>query len=63
MIVYDNSTAGSWGHINLDDIHTGCDALGVKGLHFNILGQANQPLQNTSTLPPAQLYALDHIHP
>jgi len=63
MIVYDNSTAGSWVHINLDDIRTGCDAREDKGLHFNILGQANQPLQNTSTLSPAQLYALDAIRP
>lgn len=63
MIVYDNSTAGSWGHINLDDIRTGCDSLGDKGLNFNVLGQANQPLQNTSTLPVAQLNALDPIRP
>ncbi|KAN0112407.1 glycoside hydrolase family 32 protein [Hyaloscypha variabilis] len=63
IIAYDNSTATSWGHINLDDIRTGCDALGDGGLTFNVLGQANQPIQNTSTLSPSQLYAADSVRP
>ncbi|EPE34246.1 Arabinanase/levansucrase/invertase [Glarea lozoyensis ATCC 20868] len=62
--VVDNSTATSWGHINLDDIRTGCDALiGEKGNHFNVLGQANQPIRSQSTLKPDQLFASDPIRP
>lgn len=41
MIVVDSSNATSWGHMNLDDIRTGCDALADGGLHFNVLGQSN----------------------
>lgn len=63
MLVYDNSTAGSWGHINLDDVRTGCDALGDGGLTFNVLGQDNQPSQNASSLSAPELYALDSIRP
>ena len=63
ILVYDNSTATSWGHINLDDIRTGCDALSDGGLTFNVLGQANQPLQNTTSLSTTQLYASDSIRP
>jgi sucrose-6-phosphate hydrolase SacC (GH32 family) len=63
IIVYDNSTATSWGHINLDDIRTGCDALADGGLTFNVLGQANQPSQSASSLSPSQLYGLDPIRP
>ncbi|KFZ25263.1 hypothetical protein V502_00255 [Pseudogymnoascus sp. VKM F-4520 (FW-2644)] len=62
MLVYDNSTAG-FGHINLDDIRTGCDALGDGGLTFNVLGQANQPDKSTSTLSTAQIYAVDSVRP
>jgi sucrose-6-phosphate hydrolase SacC (GH32 family) len=63
MIVYDNSTAESWGHINLDDVRTGCDALGDGGLTFNVLGQVNQPLQSATSLSTTQLYASDPIRP
>jgi sucrose-6-phosphate hydrolase SacC (GH32 family) len=63
IVVVDNSTAGSWGHINLDDVRTGCDALGDKGLHFTVLGQANQPDRKTSRLSPEKLYAADPIRP
>jgi sucrose-6-phosphate hydrolase SacC (GH32 family) len=62
IVVYDNSTAG-FGHINLDDIRTGCDALGDGELTFNVLGQANQPAKATSTLSIPQMYAVDSIRP
>lgn len=62
ILVYDNSTAG-FGHINLDDIRTGCDALGDGGLTFNVLGQANQPVKSTSSLSTAQIYAADSVRP
>lgn len=61
LVVQDNSTATSWGHINLDDVRTGCDALGDNGLTFNVLGQVNQPPKDS--LPAAQLYATDPIRP
>jgi len=61
MIVYDNSTATSWGHINLDDVRTGCDALGDDQLTFNVLGQSNQPVAGSS--PACSLYAADPIRP
>lgn len=61
MIVYDDSDAGSWGHINLDDIRTGCDALGDGGLSFNVLGQSNQPAGDTSAA--CSLYAADPLRP
>ena len=60
LLVYDNSTAG-FGHISLDDVRTGCEALGDRGLSFNVLGQANQPAQGK--LSTAQLYAADPIRP
>ncbi|KAG0645257.1 Beta-fructosidase [Hyphodiscus hymeniophilus] len=60
LLVYDNSTAG-FGHINIDDVRTGCDALGDKGLTFHVLGQANQPDQTASRLSAPQLYAADPI--
>ena len=63
MIVYDNSTATSWGHINLDDVRTGCDALGDGGLTFNVLGQDNQPSQTSTSLSTPQLYASDSLRP
>ena len=63
MIVYDNSTATSWGHINVDDIRTGCDALGDGSLAFNVLGQDNQPSQSATSLSATQLYASDPIRP
>ncbi len=63
LLVYDNSTATSWGHINLDDVRTGCDALGDGGLTFNVLGQDNQPLQSSTSLSTPQLYASDSLRP
>ena len=63
MIVVDSSTATSWGHINIDDIRTGCDALADGGLHFNVLGQANQPVQGSVALSTAGIYAVDPIRP
>ncbi|KAH9214348.1 glycosyl hydrolase [Leptodontidium sp. 2 PMI_412] len=63
LTVVDKSTATSWGHINLDDVRTGCDALGDKGLHFNVLGQANQPAHGSSGISAEKLYALDPIRP
>lgn len=63
IIVVDSSNATSWGHINLDDIRTGCDALADGGLHFNILGQANQPSRTPSTLSPSEIYAVDPVRP
>lgn len=59
ILVYDNSTASSWGHINLDDIRTGCFALEDDGLHFNVLGQVNQPA--AGSLPTCQIYAADPL--
>jgi hypothetical protein len=38
------------GHINIDDLRVGCDALGDAGLSFNVLGQANQPADGSQTL-------------
>ncbi|RHZ43789.1 glycoside hydrolase family 32 protein [Aspergillus thermomutatus] len=62
MLVYDNSTASSWGHINLDDVRTGCDALtDSNGLTFHVLGQANQPVANGQ--PECSLYAADSFRP
>jgi beta-fructofuranosidase len=63
LVLVDTSNATSWGHINLDDVRTGCDALGDGGLSFNVLGQNNQPPQTPNALSPASLYALDPIRP
>jgi beta-fructofuranosidase len=63
LVLVDSSNATSWGHINLDDIRTGCDALSDGGLSFNVLGQDNQPSQSSSALSTAALYALDPIRP
>ncbi|KAK3351842.1 glycosyl hydrolase [Neurospora tetraspora] len=60
MVVVDTSTQG---HINLDDVRTGCHALHDGGLSFNALGQHNQPPQNSTALSAASLYALDPIRP
>ncbi|KAJ5778379.1 hypothetical protein N7520_001625 [Penicillium odoratum] len=59
ILVYDNSTATSWGHINLDDVRTGCSALGDDGLHFNVLGLANQPA--VGSMPTCEIYAADPL--
>jgi beta-fructofuranosidase len=63
VIVVDTSNATSWGHINIDDIRTGCDALADGDLHFNVLGQVKQPAQNSTELSTARLYAADPIRP
>ncbi|KAB5575533.1 glycosyl hydrolase [Coniochaeta sp. 2T2.1] len=63
LVVVDSSTAGDWGHINIDDVRTGCDALKDGGLYFNVLGQDNQPPQSSNTLSPASLMALDPLRP
>ncbi|OIW25264.1 Arabinanase/levansucrase/invertase [Coniochaeta ligniaria NRRL 30616] len=63
LVVVDTSTVTSWGHINLDDVRTGCDALGDGGLSFNVLGQNNQPPQTHNALSTPSLYALDPIRP
>ncbi|KIM95324.1 glycoside hydrolase family 32 protein [Oidiodendron maius Zn] len=63
VIVVDSSNATSWGHINIDDIRTGCNALADGGLYFNILGQANQPVQGSVALSAAGIYAIDPIRP
>lgn len=61
MLAYDNSTA-AFGHINLDDIRTGCDALRDGSLHFTVLGQENQP-NATSSDAACTLYAADALRP
>ena len=63
MVVMDKSTTTTFGHMDLDDIRTGCDALGDSGLHFNVIGQANQPERSSSSLSAEQLYAVDPIRP
>ncbi|KAH8906877.1 Arabinanase/levansucrase/invertase [Coniochaeta sp. PMI_546] len=63
LVVVDSSNVTSWGHINLDDVRTGCDALADGGLSFNVLGQSNQPPQSHTALSAASLYALDPIRP
>ncbi|KAH6663755.1 glycosyl hydrolase [Halenospora varia] len=60
LVLYDNHTGG-FGHISLDDVRTGCDALGDKGLTFNVLGQANQPDKSANNLAASQIYAVDPI--
>ncbi|KAL2071146.1 hypothetical protein VTL71DRAFT_12381 [Oculimacula yallundae] len=63
LVLVDKSTKTDFGHINIDDVRTGCDALSESGLHFNILGQANQPTKEGSGLGPEQLFALDPMRP
>jgi sucrose-6-phosphate hydrolase SacC (GH32 family) len=63
LVVVDTSTSTSWGHINVDDIRTGCDALRDGGLSFNILGQDNQPAHDFTGLSAASLYAIDATRP
>ena len=61
VLAWDSNNSGSWGHINIDDVRVGCDALGDDGLTFNVLGQANQPADG-SLLDP-ELYAVDPFRP
>ncbi|CRG88323.1 hypothetical protein PISL3812_05352 [Talaromyces islandicus] len=62
MIVYDNSTSSSWGHINLDDVRTGCNAVhDDNGLTFNVLGLANQPA--AGSLSSCEIYRADPLRP
>ncbi|KAJ4014764.1 hypothetical protein NW761_015151 [Fusarium oxysporum] len=60
LLVFDNTTDG-YGHINLDDIRTGCDALVDNGLTFNVLGQSNQPLAGSARA--CSLFAADPLRP
>lgn len=63
MVVYDNSTSNSWGHINIDDVRVGCDALGDgKGRTFNVFGEANQPPASSSS-SSCSLFAADPNRP
>jgi sucrose-6-phosphate hydrolase SacC (GH32 family) len=62
VVAVDTSNATTWGHINIDDVRTGCDALGDGQLTFNTLGQANQPAASSS-IPSTCLYALDPLRP
>ncbi|KAH6874015.1 glycosyl hydrolase [Thelonectria olida] len=62
IVVHDSSTSESWGHINLDDVRVGCDALSDgQGLTFNVLGEANQPAAHSS--PACSLMAADPMRP
>ncbi|ERS97059.1 hypothetical protein HMPREF1624_06388 [Sporothrix schenckii ATCC 58251] len=60
LLVVDNSTA-AFGHINFDDVRTGCAALGDNHLTFNVLGQANQPAAGSAEA--CSLYAADPLRP
>ncbi|KNB16551.1 hypothetical protein FOXG_15099 [Fusarium oxysporum f. sp. lycopersici 4287] len=61
ILVHDSSAKEGWGHINVDDIRVGCDALGDgKGLTFNVFGQANQAPQGSSA---CSSYAADPVRP
>ncbi|KAH6976527.1 glycosyl hydrolase [Ilyonectria sp. MPI-CAGE-AT-0026] len=62
LVVHDSSTSNSWGHINIDDVRVGCDALGDgKGLTFNVLGESNQPPASSSAA--CSLFAADPMRP
>ncbi|KAH7110722.1 glycosyl hydrolase [Dactylonectria macrodidyma] len=62
VVVHDSSTSNSWGHINIDDVRVGCDALGDgNGSTFNVLGQANQPPANSAAA--CSLFAADTLRP
>lgn len=61
MLAYDNSTS-AWGHINLDDVRVGCDALVEGTLTFNVLGLANQPAASDGQ-SECNLYAVDSLRP
>ncbi|EAA32020.1 glycoside hydrolase family 32 protein [Neurospora crassa] len=61
LVVVDTSTTG---HISLDDVRTGCDALKDGPHTFNILGQSNQPTsKNLTALSAASRYAVDPTRP
>lgn len=60
LLVVDDSTA-AFGHINLDDVRTGCAALSDNGLTFNVLGQSNQPAAGSEEA--CSLYAADPLRP
>ncbi|KAF5570674.1 sucrose-6-phosphate hydrolase [Fusarium phyllophilum] len=70
ILVHDSSAKEGWGHINVDDIRVGCDALGDgKGLTFNVFGQANKPLRAPPLAPRwindpaglAEFYGIHHL--
>ncbi|KAM0549529.1 hypothetical protein ACHAPJ_009345 [Fusarium lateritium] len=61
ILVHDSSESESWGHINIDDVRVGCEALGDgKGLTFNVFGQANQAPHGSSA---CKSYAADSVRP
>ncbi|KAM0196105.1 hypothetical protein ACHAPA_004748 [Fusarium lateritium] len=61
ILVHDSSQSESWGHINIDDVRVGCQALGDgKGLTFNVFGQANQAPHGSSD---CKSYAADSTRP
>jgi sucrose-6-phosphate hydrolase SacC (GH32 family) len=63
LVVHDNSTNESWGHINFDDLRLGDAALGNgPGLTFQTIGQANQPPARKGQ-PACSLYAKDPLRP
>ncbi|CZS88216.1 related to beta-fructofuranosidase [Rhynchosporium graminicola] len=63
LVLVDKSAKTDFGHINIDDVRTGCEALLDDGLHFNVLGQANQPSKEGSLLSVEDLHAVDPIRP
>lgn len=63
MVAVDEVDGRSWGHINLDDVRTGCDALGDGGLTFTIMGQSNQPSSALSSQSACELYGADPTRP
>ncbi|KAJ3492181.1 hypothetical protein NLG97_g5456 [Lecanicillium saksenae] len=63
LIAVDEVDGASWGHINLDDVRVGCDALGDGGLTFNVMGQANQPSSVVTSQNACQLYDADPLRP
>lgn len=63
LLVADAVDGASWGHISLDDVRVGCDALGDGGLTFTILGQDNQPSDAVTSQNACQLYGADPIRP
>ncbi|KAJ6779620.1 hypothetical protein PWT90_05634 [Aphanocladium album] len=65
MIAVDEVDGAGWGHINLDDVRVGCDALGDGNLTFTVMGQANQRSSGTAVTGQnaCQLYGEDPVRP
>ena len=62
VVLVDQNNGTSYTHINIDDVRTGCSALGDGDLTFRVMGQANQPSSELSTTP-CHLYAADPSRP